>query len=270
MKPVTSRTNAASGNGTSAGFLAGRHHQAFTLMKPFMRQTLKNLAHDNDGGIGIRCQTESVAYNPVTSEKDVKRMNRSKRNSSSCLGNRRFWSQRIRGFTLIELMVVISLIILLMGILVPVYGKIVDITRLIKCRSNLEEIYIALLMYANDNNGQCPNPNVTGQIPISVKFKEALLPYVKWEEIFWCPNDLEKSKHPGGSYGWRVTRDPKTSIAGVRLDLLRHPSKVMIAGELSHGCHKSEMINVLYADGHVDLVTRGEFIRNMSVPLKFK
>lgn len=92
---------------------------------------------------------------------------------------------------------------------------------------------------------------------------------MKSEDIFWCPNDREKEAHPGGSYGWRVTRDPKTSLAGMRLDLLRHPNRVIIAGELSHGCHKSEMINVLYADGHVDLVTMGEFLKNIRTPLEF-
>ena len=186
------------------------------------------------------------------------------------LVERRLWLQRIGGVTLIELLVVIAMISLLMGLIVdglqPSWDNVIKAT----CDSNLKNLYLALQMYMDDNDGQCPNPNVAGQIPISQKFKEALLPYVKSEEIFWCRKDREKSAHPGGSYAWRVTRDPKTSIAGVRLNLLRHPSKVMIAGELSHGCHKSKMINVLYADGHVDLVTRGEFIRNMSAPLEFK
>ena len=63
--------------------------------------------------------------------------------------------------------------------------------------------------------------------------------------------------------------DPETSLAGVRLDLLRHPNKVIIAGELCHSCHKPQLVNVLYADGHVDLVTKEEFFRNITTPLEF-
>jgi prepilin-type processing-associated H-X9-DG protein len=178
-------------------------------------------------------------------------------------------SRRFGGFTLIELLVVIATISLLMGLLVPCLQPAKKNVTQAVCDSHLKNLFLALQMYISDNNGQCPNPNVTGQIKISQKFKEALQPYVKSEDIFWCPNDREKELHPGGSYGWRVTRDPKTSLAGVRLDLLRHPNRVIIAGELSHGCHKSEMINVLFADGHVDLVTMGEFLRNIRTPLEF-
>ncbi|MCP4614243.1 MAG: prepilin-type N-terminal cleavage/methylation domain-containing protein [Planctomycetes bacterium] len=174
-----------------------------------------------------------------------------------------------QAFTLIELLVVISLVTLLMGLGASYYDWGKKEAKQIKCGINLKNLYLALQMYADDNDGQFPNPNVTGQIQISLKLKEALQPYVKSEDIFWCPNDPEKSKHLGGSYGWRVTRDPKTSLAGVRLYQLRHPDRVMIAGELCHGSHKSEIINVLYADGHVDLVTMGEFLENIRTPLEF-
>ena len=185
------------------------------------------------------------------------------------LVERRPWSQRFGGFTLIELLVVIAIISLLMGLLVPCLQPAKkNITQRV-CDSHLKNLYLALQMYIADNNGQFPNPNVAGQIQNSLKIKEALQPYVKSEDIFWCPKDQEKSKHPGGSYGWRVTRNPKTSLAGVRFDLLRHPERVMIAGELSHGCHKSEMTSVLFADGHVELITKGEFLQNITTDLEF-
>jgi prepilin-type processing-associated H-X9-DG protein len=162
-----------------------------------------------------------------------------------------------------------AIISLLLGLIVEAFQPTKDDVIKAMCDSNLKNLYLALQMYIGDNDGQCPNPKVTGQIPISEKFMEALLPYLKSKESFWCPNDREKSKHPGGSYGWRVTRDPKTSIAGVKLNLLRHPERVIIAGELSHGCHESEMINVLYADGHIGQVTMGELLENFDTPLEF-
>jgi prepilin-type N-terminal cleavage/methylation domain-containing protein/prepilin-type processing-associated H-X9-DG protein len=175
----------------------------------------------------------------------------------------------IWGFTLIELLVVIAIMSMLIGLLVPALQLAMDYIHKLQCDNNLEQIWVGLQLYTGDNSGRCPDPNVTDPEQIALKFMEELQPYVKSEDIFWCPDDPEKSTHPGGSYYWRVTRDSKTSIAGVRLDLLRHPERVIIAGELSHGFHKSELINVLYADGHVGLVNKEEFLRNITKPLEF-
>lgn len=215
-------------------------------------------------------QTLGVASSPAVSGKDVDGINHSKQNSDPCLVACRPRPQRIGGFTLIELLVVIALTFLLLGLLVPGFGRTKDKVTYGECCTNLKNLYLALQMYIGDNNGQFPDISVNNQIQASLKVREALQPYVKSEDIFWCPNDQEKSTHPGGSYGWRVTRDPKTSLAGVRIDLLRNPNEVIIAGELCHGCHKPELINVLYADGHVDLVTKVEILRSFTTPLEFK
>ena len=195
-------------------------------------------------------------------------MKRSKRNSSLCRVDNCSGLQRLGGFTLMEMLVVMSIISVLMGMFVSWWVGDRRPWDQVTCDSNLRSLYLALQMYADDNDGRCPNPDATDQMEVSVKMKEALLPYVS-EEIFWCPKDPERSEHPGGSYGWRVTRDPEMSLAGVRLHLLRHPDRVMIAGELSHGCHEPEKINVLYADGHVDLATKEEFLRNITTRLEF-
>ena len=189
------------------------------------------------------------------------RMNRSKRNSKYCLVEQRPWLQRIGGFTLIELVVVIAIIALLLALSVPPPPP-----TNIKCNSNLKNLYLILQMYADDHGGLFPNITDYSQVPLKVM--EALKPYVNSDEIFWCPDDPEKSKHPGGSYDWRVTHDPKTTLSGVRLDLLRHPSRVIIAGERSAGWHKSGKINVLDADGHLDQVTEKEWWDNITTPLE--
>jgi len=193
-------------------------------------------------------------------------MKRSEQNSRSCLTHNGSCLQRIGGSTLIELLVVISIISLLMGLLVTSFKGTRDNLNQAECDNNLKNLYLALQMYADDNGGRCPIVTDLTQVPLKVK--EALLPYVQSEEIFWCPNDGEKEAHPGGSYDWRMTHDPKTSLSGLRLDLLRHPNRVIIAGERSHGCHKPEMINVLYADGHTGLVTMQEFLRNITTPIE--
>ena len=174
--------------------------------------------------------------------------------------------QRIGGFTLIEQVVVIALISLLMGLVVTSINLIRDKANQVKCGSNLKNLYLVVQMYADQHGGLFPEVTDLSQVPLKVM--EALEPYLKDKEIFCCPEDPNKPTLPGGSYDWRVTYDPKTTLSGVRLDLIRHPNRVIIAGERSAGWHESGMINVLYADGHVELVTEKEWFQNITTPIE--
>ena len=71
--------------------------------------------------------------------------------------------KRTRGFTLVELLVVIGIIALLIGILLPVLGKARQSANRAACLSNLHNLGIAVLMYANNNQGSLPygTDNVT-------------------------------------------------------------------------------------------------------------
>ena len=60
------------------------------------------------------------------------------------------------GFTLVELLVAISIISLLMAILLPVLGQAKSYARTIACMSNLRQIGIAVCFYAHDYDGYFP------------------------------------------------------------------------------------------------------------------
>ena len=60
--------------------------------------------------------------------------------------------QRTRGFTIVELLVVISIIALLVGILLPAIGKARDSARLRQSSSNLRQLALAHQMYASEWN----------------------------------------------------------------------------------------------------------------------
>jgi len=65
-------------------------------------------------------------------------------------------SLRHKGFTLVELLVVIGIIALLISILLPSLNRARETANRVKCGSNMRQIGQAILLYANENKGNYP------------------------------------------------------------------------------------------------------------------
>ena len=148
-----------------------------------------------------------------------------------------------KGFTLIELMVVIAIIAVLAGLLLPALAKSKSKAIQINCLSNMKQMGVGLLLYSEDFNGQLPG-NFHHNTDPDFTWTDALSPYLgEVDSIRLCGADpRKKEKHDlnGTSY---IMNDHLTTPLfnafgemvepAVRLDQLKDPSATVLFFEAS-------------------------------------
>ena len=92
---------------------------------------------------------------------------------------------RPQAFTLIEILVVISIVVLLMGISVPTLSRARENAKRTKCLSNVRQLGIALQLYTESHEGRVPPRDYdAGAIWV-----DRLEPYYKDRRLLRCPTD---------------------------------------------------------------------------------
>lgn len=108
-----------------------------------------------------------------------------------------------RGFTIVELLVVIGIIGVLIGILLPVMSKARQSSKRTACAAQLRDIGNLFQMYLNENKQRVPRVNPTPSdpsiVPGAPSIYEVLDPYTKGGRLGWkCPADQIITSVAGG------------------------------------------------------------------------
>ena len=97
-------------------------------------------------------------------------------------------------FTLVELLVVISIIALLMGILVPVLGRAKEKARRVTCMGNVRQFIVGIQLYAGDYDEflpiglpDCDNPEDEHTPILSKAMRNALVKIIGDPSCLSCP-----------------------------------------------------------------------------------
>lgn len=171
-----------------------------------------------------------------------------------------------RAFTLLELMVVISIIGIIMGLSLPMLSLVRLQTKQAACASNLRQLGMLIDTKAQHNGGRFP---VARYMPLpfvssddSPSLLDVLLGGGKrpLDDAFRCPGDQQVFVRCGISYTYQSELGGRT-LEGGRMGRRLTPSEVVVARDFDGGDFETTDgtlsvdffhgdRNLLFADGH--------------------
>jgi prepilin-type N-terminal cleavage/methylation domain-containing protein len=142
------------------------------------------------------------------------------------------WPTRSSGFTLIELLVVIAIIVILVALLLPALSKAKESARRAACASNMRQIILASLMYADENEGRLPAQPSDGRLVKvfggdGLNYYDLLMPQLNNPNVWLCPTSRDG---PGTVMAYHMN-GLLIRTNGLSLSSIEMPSSTMLIND---------------------------------------
>jgi prepilin-type processing-associated H-X9-DG protein len=157
-----------------------------------------------------------------------------------------------KGFTLVEILVVTTTLLLLVALIVPALGSVIAKSHRAGCLSNLRAIGGGLQMHAADNNGWLPPESSSGANGKGkgAQWDSVIMPYLgiatgtEVKTVFFCPASkrYSPSKVPLSqnlSYGYNRYVAENLYGSG-RMATIENPSKLILVSDLERAVDSNE------------------------------
>jgi prepilin-type N-terminal cleavage/methylation domain-containing protein/prepilin-type processing-associated H-X9-DG protein len=160
-----------------------------------------------------------------------------------------------KGFTLVELLVVIGIIGLLVGLSLPAYKIVVARANSSKCLANLRGLGVALNGYLTDN--QMIMPTLVAARDSTSEQEAAidtvLVPYVDTKNVFICPAGRAIAQTTGTSYYWNSALNGQPVASLNFFGILKNLSGIpVLLDKAAWHQYSGNPVNQLFADGHAE------------------
>ncbi len=170
-----------------------------------------------------------------------------------------------RGFTLVELMVVIAIIAAIVALVLPTLGGARDRAKAVECSVNLKEIYGTINLYKGELNHY---PSASGVRFFLQPWERKIIENdSKYAKIYVCPGDENLLQMIEGDYSFVAEQledldhfdSEYTSYAGRNqkdypMDFNKRASQLIVSDDDEMGLNHRTLVNVLYLDGIIDKV----------------
>ena len=160
-----------------------------------------------------------------------------------------------RGFTLLELLIVIAILSILLGLLLVALGQARAHSRSVHCLNNLRQLALGVRLYTDNRGGRFPD----GQ---AEPWFAQIAPYLESEPtVFRCPDDPQQAQQ---SYSYRdeTTCFPNASLAGKKIDFVAGSQLAMLF-DSAPDWHAPGYLNVAMVNSSAQAMEETEFEDNL-------
>lgn len=137
------------------------------------------------------------------------------------------------GFTLVELLVVVAIIAIIAAMLLPAVKSVRESARSIECQNNQRQLSLALILYAEQEDGRLPSSYDSNFVPAKTWMEfiaqDSEIAYgstiSKTSKVYFCPS-TDRARGQGGYTGLNIDYGANKYLMPIIYAALPPPSSI--------------------------------------------